>query len=46
MRALCQYSKQQRAIIEAHLSLSNYQEISVNEYGHRVIKRRNSEADA
>ncbi len=46
MRALCQYSKQQRAIIEAHLYISNYQEISVNEYGHRVIKRRNFESDA
>ena len=46
MRALCQYSKQQRAIIEAHLYLSNYQEIIMNESGHRVIKRRNSESDA
>ena len=46
MRALCQYSKQQRAIIEAHLSLSNYQETIVNEYGHRVSKRRTFEADA
>lgn len=46
MRALRQYSKQQRDIIEAHLYLPNYQEIIVSEYGHRVSKRRNSETDA
>lgn len=46
MRAIRQYSKQQRDIIEAHLSLSNYHEIVVSEYGHRVSKRRNSGSDA
>ncbi len=46
MRAIRQYFKQQRAIIEAHLYLLNYQEIIVSEYGYRVSKRRNSEADA
>lgn len=45
MRVLRQYSKQQRAIIEAHLYLSNYQEIVVSEYGHRVSKRRTFESD-